>query len=81
MKDLTRNERYCMEWFERHGYRIKVKKQWNSKTVFDVNSKELGDFTFELPRGVEDIKGYMDRVKLVMQMRKETQRREEWDII
>ena len=67
MKDLTKNEKYCIKWFEKRGYNIEVKKQWNSKTVFHVVGNGI-DFEYELMQGIEDIKKYMKITEVQLEL-------------
>lgn len=60
--DLSKEEKYAISWFEENGYSWSIKKQYVSKTIFEVSKDGVTD-KFELPQGVvfKNIKGYMEQ--------------------
>lgn len=72
-KDLTKNEKYVIKWFEENGFDIIGIKQYNSKT--EIKFSKDGEFgAFELQFGVTNIRKYMQMFKQSYDMKIECKR-------
>ena len=58
-KELSKNEKYVIRWFEENGFKIIDVKQYITKTKFKIIKNGEEDI-FELLNGVTDIKKYME---------------------
>ncbi len=54
------NEKYAIKWLENHGFEYEIKKQYMSKTVFELTKDGL-TYKWELPYGVTDMRAYMEQ--------------------
>lgn len=62
--NLSKEEKYAINWFEDNGYDGKIVKQYISKTIFEVFKDGITD-KFELQQGIaiKNIKAYMEQYK------------------
>lgn len=60
--DLSKEEKYVINWFNEHGFHGEIVKQYVSKTKFIVSKNGVTD-NFELQQGLSnmDIKKYMSQ--------------------
>ena len=52
--NLSKEEKYAIQWFDKNGYDGKIEKQYISKTIFTV-SKDGFSTKFELTQGLPKI--------------------------
>lgn len=58
--ELSKDELYALEWFKANNFHATLKKQYVSKTVFEISKDGIID-TFELPQGYKiNIKSFME---------------------
>lgn len=76
--DLSKSEKFALEWFKANNFHAIIKKQYVSKTIFEVSKDSMTD-TFELPQGIvfKSISGFMEQyakhweqLKLINQLTK-----------
>ena len=62
--DFSMEERFAIEWFENHGYDLRLEKQYISKSIFTVSKDGISD-KFELPQGLKktEVVKYMAQYK------------------
>lgn len=67
--ELSQEEKYAIDWFEKNGFDVKMERQYVSKTIFTVSKNGLSD-KFELPQGgtLKDFMGYMNIFKKQWEM-------------
>lgn len=60
--DFSKEEKYAINYLNKHGFSGELKKQYISKTVFSICKDGMQD-SFELPQGLKkmDIKKYMEQ--------------------
>ena len=59
--ELTKNDLYAIEWFNKNGFDVTLKKHQITKTIYDVSKDGITD-SFSLPNGFNyDIAGYMEQ--------------------
>lgn len=52
--DLSKEEKFAIQWFADNGFSGKIDKQYISKTIFKISKDGIED-VFELPQGVKNI--------------------------
>lgn len=52
--DLSKEEKYAVNWFNKHGFDGEIEKQYLSKTKFIISKNGVTD-RFELPQGIKNI--------------------------
>lgn len=66
--ELSKDEKYAINWFNRNGFNGKLEKQYVSKTVFQVEKDGIKD-KFELPQGAKIyISEYMEQYRMSWEM-------------
>lgn len=60
--DLSKEEKYVIEWFDNNGFDGKLIKQYVSKTKFEVEKYGVKDY-FDLTQGITgmDVESYMQQ--------------------
>ncbi len=60
--DFSKEEKFVIEWFNKHDFEGKIVKQYVSKTIFQIEKDGIND-KFELPQGIvfKDISAYMNQ--------------------
>lgn len=53
--ELSEGEKYAIQWFEEHGFKGTLDRQYLSKTYFTVTKDGVTD-EFSLPMGSKDIR-------------------------
>lgn len=73
MKEKSSWEKYAEKFLEKKGFTVKLVKQYNSKTVYDVSRNGLSE-RLEIPCAIVDKKKYMDSVLNGFEMKEEIER-------
>lgn len=62
--DLSKEEKFVINWFDENGYTGKIVKQHISKTIFEVSKDDVTD-RFELSQSVtlKNIDRYMEQFR------------------
>lgn len=47
---FSKEEKYVVNWFKKHGYNLRLEKQYVSKCVFTIEKDGISD-KFEVPLG------------------------------
>lgn len=60
--DFSKEEKFVIEWLNKHYFEGKIVKQYVSKTIFQIEKDGVSD-KFELPQGIvfKDISAYMNQ--------------------
>ena len=56
--EFNKTEDYAIKWLEEHGFDVVLRKQYLSKTVFEI-AKDGITFFLDIPRGVKDEVAFM----------------------
>ncbi|MCD8008210.1 MAG: hypothetical protein LUF68_04660 [Clostridiales bacterium] len=62
--DFSKEEQYAVDWFDKNGYNVTLKKQFISKTIFLVEKDGIED-SFELLLTIKglNIREYMENYR------------------
>ena len=69
-KNKSSWEKYVERYLKQKGFKVTLVKQWNSKTVYDVE-KDGTKERLEIPVSVVEKKKYMDMVNNSFEMKRE----------
>ena len=69
-KNKSSWEKYVERYLKQKGFKVTLVKQWNSKTVYDVEKDGIKE-RLEIPVSVVEKKKYMDMVNNSFEMKRE----------
>ena len=69
-KNKSSWEKYVERYLKQKGFKVTLVKQWNSKTVYDVEKDGVKE-RLEIPVSVVEKKKYMDMVNNSFEMKRE----------
>ena len=69
-KNKSSWEKYVEKYLKQKGFKVTLVKQWNSKTVYDVEKDGVKE-RLEIPVSVVEKKKYMDMVNNSFEMKRE----------
>lgn len=69
-KNKSSWEKYVERYLKQKGFSVTLVKQWNSKTVYDVEKDGIKE-RLEIPVSVVEKKKYMDMVNNSFEMKRE----------
>ena len=62
--ELSKEEKYAIEWFNENGFDGEIEKQFVSKTQFSITKDGIQD-KFELPQGIKvNMKKFMEQFEV-----------------
>ena len=69
-KNKSSLEKYVERYLKQKGFNVTLVKQWNSKTIYDVEKDGIKE-RLEIPVSVVEKKKYMDMVNNSFEMKRE----------
>ena len=60
--EFNKAEEYAVKWLDEHGFDVVLRKQYLSKTVFEI-AKDGVTFFLDVPKGVKDEKAFMEEAE------------------
>lgn len=69
-KNKSSWEKYVERYLKQKGFKVTLVKQWNSKTVYDVEKDGIKE-RLEIPVSVVEKKKYIDMVNNSFEMKRE----------
>ena len=69
-KNKSSWEKYVERYLKQKGFNVTLVKQWNSKTIYDVEKDGVKE-RLEIPVSVVEKKKYMDMVNNSFEMKRE----------